>query len=155
MKFNFPKGYDEDKVLSQVVNEYQVSKDFVNSKRQLFKDRMDLYMNTSDTKNKIYVRLIRSVMETLLSLYYQDKIKVKFSPRHFEDELQATNLQNLAEFDYNEMGLAEKKYQVQRDKFFYGVGIEMYDGWDSVTKTPKVRVADPRTRIPSSYDVNF
>ena len=104
MDFKFPNGFNEDSVLTQVNNEYMSSKDFVDSKRQLFKDRYDLYMNIADQKNKIYVRLIRSVMETLLSLYYQDKIKVNFTARHFEDAMQAENLQNLAEFDYEEMG---------------------------------------------------
>lgn len=60
----------------------------------------------------------------------------------------ARNVQNAAEFDQEEMEMDTMNYQVQRDRFFYGVGIRMWTGWDNRKKINKFRMADPLTWIP-------
>lgn len=155
IEFKFPKGLDEDKVLSQVLNEYNASIDFINEKRDLFRNREDLYMNNTNQENKVYVRLVFSVVQTLKALYSQNEIGVEFQGRTVGSEDAARNRQNLAKFDYEEMRLGEKKDQLQEDRFMYGAGIEITDGWDSVRKCPKVVIVDPRCWIPDIYaDVN-
>jgi len=88
---------------------------------------MKLYSNVSDTENKVYIRLLFSVMQTLMSLYYTDVPTAKFYGRTLGDEDLAENINNVAKFDYTEMDLNKKKYQVQRDRLFYGTGIELYE----------------------------
>ena len=63
-KKNFPVS--EDEILAQVLEEKKLGLDFVRTKRDLFRQRLTLYNNIAGKQNKIYVRLIRSVMQTLL-----------------------------------------------------------------------------------------
>lgn len=150
-----PNWLKEEQVISQILSEYNASKDFVNTKRNLFRAREDLYMDNTNQENKVYVRLVFSTEQTLKALYAQNDIEVQFVGRRIGTEDAAQNRQNLAKFDYEEMDLWAKKDQVHDDKFHYGVGIEVTDGWDSVRKCPKVIVVDPRCWIPDIYaDVN-
>lgn len=150
-----PNWLDSDRVIQQVTAEYNASKDFVDSKRELFRSRENLYMDNTNQENKVYVRLIFSVIQTLQALYSQNEISVEFQWRTVGSEEAARNRQNLAKFDYEEMNLWEKKEQLQEDRFKYGVGIEVTDWRDSVRKCPKIIVVDPRCWIPDIYaDVN-
>lgn len=112
-------------------------------------------MNNTNQENKVYVRLVFSVIQTLKALYSKNEIDVEFTGRTIGSEDIARNRQNLAKFDYEEMRLWEKKDQLQEDRFITGAGIEVTDWWDSVRKCPKVIVVDPRCWIPDIYaDVN-
>jgi len=154
-EIKLPRWLTSDRIIQQVTAEYSASKDFVDTKRDLFRAREDLYMNNSNQENKVYVRLIFSVIQTLKALYSQNEIGVEFQWRTVGSEDAARNRQNLAKFDYEEMRLWEKKDQLQEDRFFYGVGIEITDWRDPVRKCPKIIVVDPRCWIPDIYaDVN-
>lgn len=154
-EIKLPNGLDKDKVLNQVLNEYGQSKIFVDQKRDLFRNRETLYMDNTNQENKVYVRLVFSVIQTLKALYSQNEIGVEFQGRRIGTEDAARNRQNLAKFDYEEMELWAKKDQLQEDRFLYGAGIEVTDWRDSVRKCPKVIVVDPRCWIPDIYaDVN-
>ena len=150
-----PNWLQYDKVISQVKDEYNVSKIFVDQKRDLFRRRENLYMDNTNQENKVYVRLVFSTEQTLKALFSQNDIWVEFIPRRIWAEQAALNRQNLAKFDFEEMDLWAKKDQVQDDKFHYWVWIEVTDWRDPVKKCPKVIVADPRCWIPDIYaDVN-
>lgn len=154
-EIKLPRWLTPERVIQQVTAEYNASKDFVDAKRDLFRARENLYMDNTNQENKVYVRLVFSVIQTLKALYSQNEIGVEFQWRTVGSEEAARNRQNLAKFDYEEMNLAEKKEQVQEDRFLYGVGIEVTDWRDPVRKCPKVIVVDPRCWIPDIYaDVN-
>ncbi len=141
-------GLDPEMILAQVRQEYKAWLDFVISKRDLFRRRLALYSAQKKTAEKLHINTIYSVIQTLLSLYYTDEISVKFVPREFGDNDLAANLGKLAKFDYDEMELDKLNYQVQWDRFFFGVGIRIRTGWDDNRKLPMFRVADPLTWIP-------
>jgi len=88
--------------LQQVGQEYGAGFNAVRSKRDLFRDRLDLYVNIGK-ENKIYVRLIFSTIQTLLALFYKDDPTIKFLGRQIGDHERAQNLERLKEFDYEEM----------------------------------------------------
>ena len=142
-----PEWISQQEILQQVGQEYGAGFNAVRSKRDLFRDRLDLYVNIGK-ENKIYVRLIFSTIQTLLALFYKDDPTIKFLGRQIGDHERAQNLERLKEFDYEEMWLDMKKFWVNFHKLFYGVGIEVSDWWDSVTQTPKVRYVDPLSWIP-------
>lgn len=48
---------------------------------------------------------------------------VQFAGRQLGDEIYANNLNKLAEFDYEEMGLDRQQLKHDEDIFVYGVGI--------------------------------
>lgn len=154
-EIKLPRWLTADRIIQQVTAEYNASKDFVDAKRDLFRARENLYMDNTNQENKVYVRLIFSVIQTLKALYSQNDISVEFQGRRVGSEDAARNRQNLAKFDYEEMNLAEKKDQVQEDRFLYWPWIEVTDWRDPVRKCPKVIVVDPRCWIPDIYaDVN-
>jgi len=149
-----PKGITLDEILQQVQAEYQSGYDAVSAKRTLFRERLKLYWNVWE-EDKIYVRLIYTTMRTLVALSHKDTPTVKFMGRQIWDDSRAKNLERLKDFDYEEMWLSEKKYWVQRHKYFYWTGIEVSDWYDKVTQTPKVRSISPLSWIPDpNYDPN-
>lgn len=145
---NLPKWYTKDDVKALVLEEKQASYLAIKSKRELFLDRYALYNNISDTNNKIYVRLIRSTIQTLLGLYYTDEISVSFNWRQLGDEDTVETYENLAEFDQEEMELAKVNYDAQWNRLFYGVGIRIFDRWDKFRECPIYRSIDPLSWYP-------
>lgn len=141
-------GVSHDQIIAQVAEEKANWMNFIETKRDLFRERLKLYQNISDTDNKIYVKLIRSVMQTMLSLYYTDENTVVFAWRQLWDDEYADNLNNLAKFDYEEMDMAKINYDVQWNRLFYWVGIRIFDYWDEENKVPVFKSIDPMSWIP-------
>lgn len=136
-------GEEFEELKNQVMAEYQTWFNYVTNKRELFRRRLELYHNITDTENKIYVRLLFAVIETLMALYYQDDITVHFAWRQLEDDEIANNIDNLAKFDQEEMWLDVLNYKTQWDRFFYWVSIRALTGWDKIRKVPTREVIDP------------
>lgn len=151
---NLPKNLNKSErdLLILINQQFNNSRNYVNQKRQLFRDRYYLYNNIWEDDNKVYVRLIYSVMQTLISLHYSDNINIHFKPRDLNWQEIAENLNNLAEFDWEEMDLEIKKYRVQWCKFFYWVAIEIRTWWDKKKNVPIIRVIEPTAWVP---DLNF
>lgn len=141
-------GYSHEEICAHLQKEYDNSRNFVNQKRTLFRERMKDYTNVSADKDKIYVRLIYSVMQTLLALQYEDKMNADFVGRQLWADEVANQLNALAEFDYEEMDMDTKNYKLEWDRLFYGVGILMFDHWDSIKKCPVYRRVSPLVWIP-------
>lgn len=133
----------EEEILAQITSEYQSSENFTSQKRALYERRKKLYNNIEDQNNKVYSKLIFSVTETLLALYVKDKPSVQFiiNKDFFEDIEE--NIGKVAESDYERMSMEERKERVEFYKFFYGVGIEVFDGFDQTKKTPEYLVISP------------
>lgn len=141
-------GNSHEDVCKQLQKEYQQSYNFVNQKRQLFRDRLKDYTNVSLDKDKIYVRLIYSVMQTLLAIQYEDRLTADFVGRQLWADDVASQLNSLAEFDFDEMELDVKWLKLERDRLFFGVGILVFDHWDAVKKHAVYRRASPLVWVP-------
>lgn len=87
-------------------------------------------------------------MQTLLGLYYTDEITASFSGRQLGDDEYTENINTLAQFDQEEMGLDKINYTTQWNRLFYGVGIRAFSHWDSVKKVPVFVSVDPLTWFP-------
>lgn len=84
-------------------------------------------MNIADQENKIYNRLLFSVMQTLQALYSKDRPAVSFQVEGlWFDELE-DNINMLAKSDFVTMNLQEKKEAALWNMFFYGCSIEAFD----------------------------
>lgn len=135
-------------VVAHCRTEYTLWYNYVVTRRIKFRERRRLYNEQLKDTEKISMNDIYSVMQTALALYYTDELTVNFVPRSIWYDETAENLQNLAKFDYDEMGLDTLNYQVQRDRLFYWVWIRQLVGWDSIRKVPVWDVKDPLTMIP-------
>jgi hypothetical protein len=58
-------------------------------------------------------------MQTLMSVYYTDKMNVSFQGRKETSRGAADTLTKIAEFDYDEMDLENIDYQWNFDRFFF------------------------------------
>lgn len=147
-KYPMPK---ED-ILLLIQRQYDDSIEWTLEKRQRFEERQKLYLNLRESwKNKVYVRYLFSVIDTLKALYFMDKPNVVFSPRKVWDEDLAQNINNLAQFDYGEMECFKKKERVQDNKFWYWAWIEVFTWFDKDTSTPQYKVVNPMCRVPDRF----
>jgi len=106
----------EEKVIDQVVREYQLGFDVANKKRKIFRDQDKLLNNVSDL-DKIDLKTLYYIIENLMALYYSNEMKVEFKARRFGMEEQAENLNKLAVFDYHEMKKDLIDYEIQLNRF--------------------------------------
>jgi len=140
--------YTQDDILVHLQEQRRASLNFVEKKRTLFRERFKDYTNVTNDKSKIYVRLIFSVMQTLMSLHYIDQMTVEFIGRQLWASEVAEKLWNLAEFDYEEMDFEKIMFSVERDRLFFGTWIMVYDHWDKVKNHPVYKRMNPLCWLP-------
>ena len=148
---HLPENWTEQKMLTQIKSEVTLAQTYVIPKRVQFRDRIRLYQNQKKQRDKIGDVTSYNIINTLLAVFYMDKVDVQFDGRKVGDEPKADNLRNLAKFYYTEMELEQKDYQVQWDRFFYGVGIRSMATWDSRRLIPEVKTLNPLNWLPDPY----
>lgn len=127
---------DYQEALTQIKEEVRIAREYVKEKRVEWRSRLKLYNNQRKQKDKIGDTSIFNVMSTMLAVYYSDEMQVSFQGREIGDITQATNIENTAKFDYDEMEMDIINYETQWDRLFFGVGIRQCSEWDNDTKTP-------------------
>jgi len=144
-------NYSYDEILAQGQGEIKESRDYVNPKREAFRDRLKLYNNQRKQKDKIGDNSIYIIMTTMLAVYYSDELEVGFTGRDISDVDAADNTEKLAKFDYDEMEMDVINYKVQWDRFFFGVGIRQISEWDKKRKTPIPKSLNPLCWLPDPH----
>lgn len=74
-------GITEADIVSMASADYDESIEFTRNKREVFKRRQKLYLGVKDQEDKLYVRLVYSVTDTLLALEHSDERSVIFNGR--------------------------------------------------------------------------
>lgn len=141
-------GMSKNDILAQVSQEVKISTDYVSSRRQQFRDRLALYNNQRKQKDKIGILTLYTTINTLLAVSYTDEMTVEFTARKFANAQFAQNANSVAEFDHEEMNLAEISYYTQWDKYFYGVGLRDVSTFNTTTNTPIVKTLSPLCWLP-------
>ena len=144
-------NYSYDDILAQGQGEIKESRDYVNPKREAFRDRLKLYNNQRKQKDKIGDNSIYIIMTTMLAVYYSDELEVGFTGRDISDVDAADNTEKLAKFDYDEMEMDVINYKVQWDRFFFGLGIRQISEWDKKRKTPIPKSLNPLCWLPDPH----
>jgi hypothetical protein len=145
----------ESDIVSKVNTEYEESIEFTRNKREIFKRRDKLYLWINDQEEKLYVRYVYSVIDTLLALETSDERSVIFAWRKVGMEDYANNINNVAKYDYEQMWCFKKKYQTRRDKYMYWPRIEVMDMRDESLQVPTYKVISPLVWCPDWFaDVN-
>jgi len=142
-----PFKLKEDEVLVQIRKEYSQWLDSVTRKRRLREKDIREYV-PSTKKDKVSINSIYTTMQTLMSVYYTDKMVVNFAGRKETSRGKADNLNRVAEFDYDEMDLENIDFQWNFDTFFFWVWHKIVDWWNSSTNTPIAKVFTPLSWIP-------
>lgn len=130
-------------LIRKVHNEYDEGLNYVNQRRQEFRDRLAMYNNQKKNKDLVGITTMYTLIRTLLGVFYSDEVTVQFKSRRFEDSEHVENLNALAAFDFDEMNLGVKNYFNQWDRLFYGVGIRIFEDFNMTTLTPSVRTISP------------
>lgn len=144
-------GYTKEEIIKQIQDQYNESIQFTRLKREIFKRRDKLNVGIKDQQDKVYVRLVYATVDTLNALEYSDERSVIFNGRQVGTQDYADNVNNVAKYDYEQMGCEMKKLQVRHDKYMRGVGIEVMDKWDSLLHNPEYKVIDPMVYCPDWF----
>ena len=137
-----------EELKSQVMAEYSLSKQSVEQKKQLFRDRQPLYSNINRDNLKINLHTIRWLIVTLLALYYEDELTVEFATRNIFTQDYAYNWNKIAEHDYDQHDMDIDDFINQKNRFIYWVWIRFFYGWDDELKTGLYDVINPMSRRP-------
>ena len=140
--------YSVEAILQQCVSEFTQSRQVVQQKRYIFRDRLKQYNNQVKNRDVVSVNLCFAIINALIASSYTDELTVSFVERDPSDILQANTRTKIAEFDKENMELDRVNYEKLQDKYFYGVGIRWFDWWDDDENQPIVSNFDPMTWIP-------
>lgn len=133
---------DKQDLLNRVNKEYNYWFDFVETKRDKRREDLETYVMES-SKEKVNIHSIYSQIQTLMSIYYQNKISVKWQWRNRFDREVALNTNKVAKYDYGEMDVEVLDYKLQFDVFMKWVWVMIADWFDKLQILPKWRVIDP------------
>lgn len=134
----------EDKdILTQCKTEFQMAKEMMTPKWQTWQTNLKLYNNQKRDKEAVGNNLLYTLFNTLLAFLYFDKLMVSFEPRESGDIERCELTTHLAKFDYEDMGMPKKKYDLLWDSLFFGNGFAYVGGLKD--QTPQVEVLDPFT----------
>ena len=142
---------DNEKLIEQIKKEIQMGLEYIQPKREQYRENLIKYVDQDKPDNKIWVNTIYSIINLLIAIKLSDKSQVLFKPRWFGDEEYADLLTNMAAYDYNEMELNKKDYARHWDTAFFGYAIKTKKGRDDIKKVPMVQQEDPLTWIPDPY----
>ena len=137
-----------DKLINQIKSEYDSSLLYVQDRREEFRKRLKLYNNQKRNKQMVGIVTIYNHMQTHLARSYKDRLPVSFRGRTVADNELANNINKLAEFDYDEMGMNKIKYASDWDEGFYGVSLKANLGWDKNKRCPIMSSESPSNWFP-------
>lgn len=137
----------EEDVLNQIRNEYEQWLATVQTKRKKRVQDWKKFVPINK-KDKVNINSIYTTIQTLLSVFFSDKMTVKWTSRKPSSQSKADQLNKVSEFDYEEMGLEKIDYQWMFNTFMDWVGIKIIDGWDKDKQVPVARVISAISWIP-------
>ena len=106
---------NKEDFLQEIQSQINLSYNFVQQKRVIFRDRLDKYIDQNIDDDKIGVNTLYAMVNLSIAIKYSDEISVLCKPRKFGDEEYADNLTALAKFDHEEMEMSRKDYQKHWD----------------------------------------
>lgn len=142
--------------IKQVDNEFNLSYWFMKPKWDEWGLRLKLYNNQKRDKSAVGDPLLFTIHQTILASLYDDRLSVSFNPRENGDDEVAENLNNLAEFDYDEMEKDVLDYEWDWDTTFFGRGLCMLMEFNRGVKAPLPEIWDPMItlRDPNARSIN-
>jgi len=151
---------DYTSIQKQVAVEYQLAWDHQYAKKQEQLVRLKLYNNQRRDKDAVGDTTMFTIMQTVLASLYDDRLMAEWGGRNEGDEEVAENLNQMAQFDYDDMEKDITDYFWDWDALFFGrslLGLTEYirDPENNIY-LPVPEVWDPTTflRDPRAVSVN-
>ena len=134
-------------ILAQIKDEYEQWFNYVQPKRQQFRERLKKRNNRWD--DKISINLIANNIDVVIASRFTNAPKTKFISREWWiGQEEADNFTTVYEFDNRELNMWQVYYQKDQDILFFWVGILVDDWRDEARLMPKYRVVNPLSWIP-------
>ena len=152
---NYIQVSDEEALIRQIENEYQMAKKF---SEPIFKKdllNMKLYNNQKRDSKAIGDPLLFTIMSTLHAATFDDRLSTKWLPVESGDVQTAENINMLCQYDYHAMDKAEMDNQMLWDMFFYSYGIVELVEFDREKMLPVHRLVDPATFLYDPQGATF
>ena len=152
---NYIQVSDEEALIRQIENEYQLALKF--SEPIFEKDllNMKLYNNQKRDPKAVGDPLLFTVMSTLHAATYDDRLSTKWLPRESGDVKTAENINMLCQYDYSAMDKSDMDNQMLWDMFFYSYGIVELVEFDRKEMRPVHKLVDPATFLYDPQGATF
>ena len=135
-------------ILYQIRQEFTTGDDYMKPKRNQILKRLEKHIKQNKEPWLININMVSNTIDTLIAGSYIDEPQVKFVARdNFLESEQADNLNYMARFDMKEQDYQQLDYQVQRDRYFFGLGIKYRHWFDNVKMCPVFYAVNPMTAI--------
>lgn len=143
-------------LLDQIRAEHTLSWYFMKPKFDEWALRLKLYNNQKRDKDAVGDPIMFTIHQTVLASLYDDRLGVTFGPKEAGDDEVAENLQDLAEYDHEEMEKDMFDYEWDWNASFFGRALALFINFDRDTLTPIPENIDPMTwyRDPSATSVH-
>jgi hypothetical protein len=135
-------------ILYQIRQEFSTWDDYMKPKRQQILKRLEKHIKQNKELWLVNINMVSNTIDTLIAWSYIDEPQVKFVARdNFLESEQADNLNYMARFDMKEQDYQQLDYQVQRDRYFFGLGIKYRHWFDTTKMCPIFYAVNPLTAI--------
>ena len=135
-------------ILSQIRQEIESSQEVMNPWFLRYQDYLAQYVNQDKDDSVIHVNTIYSIMQAAMAVEQSDSLNVVMMPRRVGDIGIADATTELAKFDFELMGMKQKNFQRNWDKWFFWVTYLRSSGWNKWDQTIETVVCDPMLHLP-------
>lgn len=146
---------ERSQLLQKIKKEFELWNERTKKKKKQRSERLEKYIKQDRKDWLININMIYNTIDALIAGSYIEEPQVKFMSR---DELmevdQAETLDNMAKFDMKEMDYQMLDYQVQRDRYFFGLGIAYNSGFQLTQMAPEFYSISPMSVILDPYPAN-
>ena len=146
-----PEPLDKEDFLKQIQAELQLSRNFVNVKRDYLRNNISKYIDQTTDDEKFNVNIVYAMLNLDIAIEMLDSKEPIFSPRGIWDDEIAENLTDVAKFDYNEMKLDLIQYAGALDRRMFWVEIRCKTWWNAEWNHPTVCLKDPLSWLPDPF----
>ena len=136
-----------------LLHKVQAERDFsfqtMLNKRQLWREQDKLLNNTSNP-DKIDLKTIFYITETMLALHYADTPTVKYLAEDNTERARqiSRNRNRIIKSDARVLNMPVMDFWVQLNRLMRGVALRIRDGWDTRRNCPKWKVVSPLQWFP-------
>lgn len=128
----------EDHILGMLSRYHQVSKDYVNKKRDIMVSDVQRYNKGRDGSLDVRSKLLYDTMKVFTNVHYTDTPIIDFDYDDLQGKVKSENLRKLWEHDIAIMEPDERKFIRVFETGFYGVSIDLYVGYNKKLNVPIV-----------------
>lgn len=142
---------DTDSFLLQIQQEIELSRNFVNPKREYLRNNVSKYVDQTIDDEKIPMNTAYAMINLSLAVELMDSKEPIFTPRWLWDDEIAENLTDVAKFDYTEMWMDRIAVQWGLDRRMFWVEIRAKTGWNDIWMHPTIALKDPLSWLPDPF----